>query len=459
MSACSPIKTVTPEEMDFPSVFIQDAQQNWPVSWWQTFNDVQLNQYVEQALLNNYSLQAAAARVAQSSSLLSQQRSNFIPELDANLGRTRNWQESGSSGPSASNNWSAGLSASYEVDLWGSIRASSQQAEFNVSASQAAYRTLANTVAAQVSSAWLGLRKETENLALLVSQQERTSKSLQVIERRQAKGQSSLTDVLQQMQLQESLDTQVIAAQAQQQIYLQQLALWTGQSQIAPMLASDAPYLTNGSMNLVPVDSVALEALKARPDVQQAYHQLEAASAGVALAVTNRYPRFSLAASYTGKDENLNQIFDNWVASLAGSLVLPLIDGGQRKAEVKRQQAIEQEALANYQQTLLEAAQEVQQALVLDNQYALTVTSLSEQLQLAQQTLDLSNSYYLRGQTNYLSLLNAQQDVLGLEQQLLTAQWNHTQARIQLYQAVSHGYFQQQRDKKPESNPSIGGSL
>ena len=459
MSACSPIKTVTPEEMDFPSVFIQDAQQNWPVSWWQTFNDVQLNQYVEQALLNNYSLQAAAARVAQSSSLLSQQRSNFIPELDANLGRTRNWQESGSSEPSASNNWSAGLSASYEVDLWGSIRASAQQAEFNVSASQAAYRTLANTVAAQVSSAWLGLRKETENLALLVSQQERTSKSLQVIERRQAKGQSSLTDVLQQMQLQESLDTQVIAAQAQQQIYLQQLALWTGQSQIAPMLTNDAPYLTNGSMNLVPVDSVALEALKARPDVQQAYHQLEAASAGVALAVTNRYPRFSLAASYTGKDENLNQIFDNWVASLAGSLVLPLIDGGQRKAEVKRQQAIEQEALANYQQTLLEAAQEVQQALVLDNQYALTVASLSGQLQLAQQTLDLSNSYYLRGQTNYLSLLNAQQDVLGLEQQLLTAQWNHTQARIQLYQAVSHGYFQQQRDKKPEGNPSIGGSL
>jgi len=189
------------------------------------------------------------------------------------------------------------------------------------------------------------------------------------------------------------------------------------------------------------LNNVPLEALKARPDVQEAYARLQAASAGVAVAAANRYPRFSLSASYRDSDTEFSQLFDNWVANLAGSLVLPIIDGAGRRAEVERQKAAEQEALADYSQTVLEAAQEVQQALVEEQRYQKTLQSLTDQLELARKTLELQDYYYARGQIDFLDLLNAQQELLSLESQQLTARWNLTQSRIQLYKAVSHGRF------------------
>ena len=129
------------------------------------------------------------------------------------------------------------------------------------------------------------------------------------------------------------------------------------------------------------------------------------------------------------------------MASLAGSLVLPLIDGGQRRAEVQRQQALETEAVANYQQTLLEAAQEVQEALITEQQSAALVESLTRQLTLSKQTQEVQNSSYRRGVTGFLELLSVQQDVLNLETRLLDATWAQVLARIQLYKSVSHGQF------------------
>ena len=211
-----------------------------------------------------------------------------------------------------------------------------------------------------------------------------------------------------------------------------------GQSSLNSEMVGELEPITQPDMTL---NSVSLSALKSRPDVQQAFYELQAASAGVAVAAANRYPRFSLSASYSGSDTDLNNVFDNWVASLAGSLVLPLIDGAQRRAEVERQKASEQEALANYSQTVLEAAQEVQQALVEEQRYQRTLKSLTDQLDLARKTLELQDYYYARGQIDFLDLLNAQQELLSLESQHLAARWNLTQSRIQLYKAVSHGRF------------------
>lgn len=407
-----------------------------PVSWWQAFNDSQLNEAVELALAGNYSLHAAAARLDQSLASVRGSRSDYYPQVNAEVGKSRRWDGD----DSTTDAWSAGVSASYELDLWGSIRAGAAQSQFTADASEAAYRTLANTVAGEVSTYWLGLRVQAERLRLLSSQKQRLETALQVIEGRKRRGQAALTDVWQQQKLVESLSVDIFAAEAQRDIYLQQLALWSGIGETS-LADNEVTALAPIAQPSLTLSQVSLEALKARPDIQQAFAQLQAASAGVAVAVANRYPRLSLTASYTGSDSDLSRVFDNWVANIAGSLVLPLIDGAQRRAEVERQRAAEREALANYSQALLEAAQEVQQALVEERQYQRTLASLTEQLQLARKTLELQDYYYARGQIDFLDLLNAQQELLTLESQHLSARWNLTQARIQLFKAVSHGEF------------------
>lgn len=406
------------------------------INWWMNFNDNDLNSLVAKALANNYSLKAASARVEQSLASLRGSRSDYYPTVNAELGKSRGWNEEGTT----TSKWSGGLTASYELDLWGSIRANARQSEFTADASVAAYRTLANTVAGQVTTSWLGLRMQSENLALLERQRDRLTTAFKVIEGRKRSGQAALTDVWQQQKLVESINLDVYVAKAEQTIYLQQINLWSGQTD--PIAADDIDH----SLQVLPqltehVSGVSLDSLKARPDVQQSFYQVQAAGAGVAAAVANRYPRFTLSASYTGQDSELNQIFDNWVANLAGSLVLPLIDGAQRRADVSRQKAVEAEAVANYTQTVLEAAQEVQEALVVEDRYVHTAKSVLDQLELARKTLQLQDMYYARGQIDFLDLLNAQQELLALEKQYLTARWSLIQARIQLYKAVSHGQF------------------
>ena len=161
MTACTALNTPEPDTPVLPDVFSTDTETPLPpVNWWQSFDDAELDRRVEIALGGNYSLQAAAARVRQSLALLGSARSDYYPTLDATVGRERNWNGD----DSVANSWSAGLSTRYELDLWGNIRAVAQQSEFTLAASGAAYRVLANTVAGQITSSWLGLRIENENL-------------------------------------------------------------------------------------------------------------------------------------------------------------------------------------------------------------------------------------------------------------------------------------------------------
>ena len=215
-------------------------------------------------------------------------RSDYYPEVNAELGKSRQW----TSEDSTTDTWSAG-NTRYEIDLWGGIRAGAAQSRFSADASEAAYRTLANTVAGEVSTYWLGLRVQAGKLRLLEDQKQRLATALKVVEGRKRRGQAALTDVWQQQQLVESLSVDIIEAEAQRDIYLQQLALWLGRGQ-APITADMVSDLTPVPQPDMALNNVPLEALKARPDVQEAYARLQAASAGVAVAAANRYLIFPL---------------------------------------------------------------------------------------------------------------------------------------------------------------------
>ncbi|GGY34685.1 membrane protein [Bacterioplanes sanyensis] len=411
--------------------------------WWQALDDPALLSWVKRALQHNPSLQAAQQRYQQALASARASGAGRYPNVEANLGRSRNIKDAGSE-QSASNAWSAGLSGSYELDIWGRVNALAEQGQWSLLSQSARARLQANSVASEIALAWYGWQMESARLTLLVEQRQRLSEALQAIEGRFRRGLVSVADVWQQQQLLEANQAEQSVAEAQRQLYWQTLVLWVGgDTQGLPNAQTELPQLT-----ALP-QQVSSEAILQRPDVEAAWYQLQSADAGLAAAVASRYPRLSISASLTSQTSDFADLFDNWLANLAANLVLPLIDGGQRRAEVARNQAVVQEQLASYRQTWLQAAREVQQAMILERRAQQQVASVGRQLALARKNEAFQASRYRKGVADFLVLLNAQQDVLQLENQLLQLQLQQLQYRINFYTAVSPGVAEHLAEEKP----------
>jgi len=444
--ACASVDPIQPEAPQLPAHWQQQVEQDQAqrnqTKWWLEFDDAALNQLIEKALQQNYQMQADLARLRQSQAAWDRAGSGQYPDLNLTANKSRSWTESDApnSGDTVTRDtYSLGLTTSYELDFWGSVAAQKQQGEFNYLASAQSAQIRANTLAGQVATSWYGYLKEQHNLQLLKKQQQRLSEGLETVRLRYLRGQVQVSDVWQQEQQLESLNSEMINANAALQGYQQQLALWLGQTEfsltelgLAEADVQALPQLANDRKQL------SSEALLQRPDVQAAYFNLQAANAGLAVAVANRYPRLTLTASYTGSDADIENVLDNWVANLAGGLVLPLIDGDNRRAEVRRNEAVVDEQLALYHNTLLTAVQETEQAMIDEAKQFSLNQSIDQQLALATKTERYQLNRYQKGVGDFLAYLTSQQEVLRLERQQLSANFLVLQNRVQLLKTISH---------------------
>jgi multidrug efflux system outer membrane protein len=453
LSACTTINSIEPKKPDLAEHFItvdddtsNDNSLNSDDFWWLVFDDEKLNTLIQRSLENNYTLKASYARLQQSQAQWKKAGSGQLPDLNLNFKNTQQWQESGAS----NSQYQLDLTASYELDFWGRVAALDEEALQQYYATEAAVHIQTNTVVSQVMFSWYGWVKETQQLQLLQHQRQRIQNGLTVIEGRYLRGTVIASDIWQQEQLLESIHSDIINSQTRQDIYRQQLALWLGKNKLDKSLLTLPENNYQIPQILQATDKVSSLALQQRPDVLQAYAQLQAAGAGLQVAETNRYPRFTLSASYSSLADSPEQILSNWVGSFIAGLTLPLLDGGNLAAEVKRNEAVVSEQLANYQQILLVAMQEIEEALLNERQQLALQASVQYQLQLANQTQNFQSQRYLRGIGDFLSLLKSQQDVLTLERETLGAEFLQLQYRIQLLTTLSHGRFTKADEEESE---------
>ena len=409
--------------------------------WWRDFSDPQLNGLIDQALANNYSLQASLARIKQSQSRWDQAGSSKTPNVQLTAQQSRQWQDGLQQDGTTTDQWQLGLSASYELDFWGRIDSLDEQALQQLNASRAAKNIQTNTVVSQVALAWYGSLQESQQLLLLGQQQARIKNALEVIRGRYLRGKVNASDMWQQEQLLESINSDIIRSETALAIYQQQLALWIGTVSVDQVSAKTMPEPYQIPRFTDPIAQVTSEALHQRPDVKQAYAQILAAQAGLNVAQSNRYPRFTLSASYISAVDTPSDILNNWMTNLIAGLAVPLIDGDNLQAEVRRNQAVVEEAVANYQQVMLTAMQEIEQGLINETQQFLLSKSLELQLQLANKTQQYLTQRYSNGAGDFLSLLTNQQQTLQLERQVLAADYQQLKYRIQLLTSLSHGRF------------------
>ncbi len=403
-----------------------------PQAWWTSFESEALNGHVDRVLAGNLSLAVARARLDAAAAVVRRERSELFPQVDG-IAEARRVEADDDNDRT---DLSLGLAASYEVDLWGRIRAEVAAERLEAMATASDLQTAAVTLSAQVAEVWFSLVVARQQLDLLASQLETNATVLTVLERRFAAGQSGSADVLRQRQLVEASRGQIVIAESQVAVLEHQLAVLEGD---APSRETPVPDELP-SVPPLPMTGVPAELLQRRPDLVAARQRLASADRSLAAAVRDQYPRLDLTASLTTAAERPADLFQEWIGTIAAGLVAPLIDGGFRRAEVERSEAVRRQFLYDYGQSILIALQDVEDALVLEASQVRLIESLTLQRDLAESTNDQLRNQYLNGAADFLAVLSALQAQQQIERDLLEAVRQRVIFRIGLYRALAGGF-------------------
>lgn len=443
LAGCAQPDAAGPSPLSDPPPFSPSGSAAVPDRWWTDFEDDGLNEQIDAALAGNFTIAAAWHRLAEARAVARRAGAALWPTLDGAAGYEYEWDsETGDS-----STWELGLEAGYEVDLWGRIESQAEAEAFRSAASLADYQTAALTLTAEVARTWYQLAEARAELDLIEKQLAVNQQILTVLESRFETGQILSSDILQQQQLLEATREQAIVARSRVDLRRHQLAVLKGRPPQSPQSLPEAELPAPPPM---PNAGLPADLVKRRPDIQQATLTLQAADRDLSAAVSNQYPRIFITGSLTTAAERPEQLFETWLASLAGQVVAPLFDAGRREAEVRRAEAVARRRLAEYGQVVLDAFREVEDSLARNRHQLDRLQSVRDQLRLARQTHQQLQMQYLNGVTDYLSVLTALEDQQQLQRDELAARLAVLDIRIALYRALAGGF---EIDRTEEQTP------
>ncbi|MEX0320820.1 MAG: efflux transporter outer membrane subunit [Puniceicoccaceae bacterium] len=411
---------------------VEPVQPDRRASWWLDFNSSQLNRLMREAFAGSLTLEQSAARLEQVEALARRNNASLWPKLNVR-GDASERRTDTDSGRVVTNNFSGGLYASYEVDLWGELSSSRRASMANYEASKYDLQTAAMTLSANLADAYFDWLSQNAVLAVYESQLESSRNKLEALELRYNRGQATILAVLQQRQQLAGAEARIPPVQANINRLYNRIAILTGRIPGTDLgiVVEELPELPPR-----PVEGIPVRLLANRPDVQAARLDLVSADANVASARAARLPAISLTGSVVSSTGEWNQLFDDWTENLAASLFAPIIDGGSRKADVDRNLAISRERLAGYRLAVLGAIQETENALSDETHQQEFVEALTRQYEAALNSEEESMRRYQRGIITYLDALNAINSRESLEISNLNAKANLLGDRISLYRAL-----------------------
>ncbi|MEO1617531.1 MAG: TolC family protein [Planctomycetota bacterium] len=416
-----------------PPPFSEAGESPVPERWWLVFDDAGLNQQIETALGSSFSLRAARYRVRAARALARREASDLFPDVNgvADVGYGFG------PGPSTES-YVWGLEGSYPVDLWGEIESRVDAERLRAGAVREDYRAVALLLSAEIANVWFALIEAKSQLQLLQEQVETNETGLALQESRFGLGLIRSADVLRQRQLVESTLEQKAITKADVEVLEHQLAVLIGSM---PQSATYQPALRFPKLPPLPVTGLPSELLQRRPDVRRDFLAFQAADRDLASAVADQYPRLNLGGSLLNAADHPEALFRNWFVSLGASLVAPILDGGQRKAEVARTSAVTCELFNRYGQTMLVAFQEVENGLARERYQQERLQHLEAQLELADESAErLREQYLLEPNTDYLAVLTAITGKQRLQREVLAAQLQLINIRVSLYLALAGGF-------------------
>ncbi len=412
-----------------PETSTVPVENNWP----DAFADPELDLLIDWALTGNFTLQTAWDRLAQAQATARQAGAALSPQVDLDAGYRRSRQQIQGQ-TTYSSVYSVGVAAGYEVDLWSRVRSTRQAALLDAQASRDAVDAAAISLTASVAGTWYQLAEAQALVRIARSQIESNQQVLQIVTTQFRKGMAAAADVLRQRQLVAATEAQLISAQETVELLQYTLSVLIG---VEPRLAWQEKMVTIPEPGPLPEVGIPAEVLWRRPDVRQAYRQVQAADLRLAASIANQYPRLSLSASIETSAPSVHDLFDDWLGNLVANAVQPLMDGAQREAEVERQQAVVSERIHTWSQVVLDALFEIEAALTQQRQQEQLLRSIEHQLELARQTYERNHARFIKGQTDYIRVLESLQSLQSLERDVVRARRTLIQRHIDLYRAIA----------------------
>ncbi len=421
--------------IDFRSVFSDSGTVETPDKWWTVFNDLKLNKLIDNALESNLDLKTAWQRLNAAQAVVKSESGSLMPDLEGSLrgemGRTESESEK-------YEDLQLSLSSEYELDLWGRIRSGVEAERYQARASFFDYRAIAISLTAEITRSWFKLVEARNQIRLIEEQIDINEKMLRLIKNRVGIGQIRSVDILRQKGLVESTREQKIIWESRAMVLEHQLSVLQG------LQPGENEVRVNGNLPglpPLPETGVPAELIQRRPDVQSAFFRVKSADRQIASAISSRYPRLSLSATISSTTESSNNLIKDWARSLVGNLLAPIFQGGRLSAEVRRTRAVKKQRLYEYGQIILDAFQEVEDAMIQEKKQTERIHSLEMQVVMAKKTYDQLRIEYFNGISDYLDVLESASHEQQQQREILSANMVLLEYRISLYRALAGGFI------------------
>ena len=414
--------------------------------WSELFGDEALTALVETALQQNFELRIAAERVLQARALYGITRADQFPTVDGSVGFTasRAAQNGANRGIPAGTDTSvsytqAGFSLAWEIDVWGRLRRLTEAARAQYLATEEARRGVIVTLIADVTETYLALRALDLELAIAQRTREIATNSLRLTEVRRTGGVAAGLDVRQAEQLLFTATGQI--ASLEREIALAENALSLLVGRMPGDITRGRALEEHAGPPAVPAGLPSTQ-LQRRPDIRQAEQELIAANAQIGAARAEYFPRISLTGFFGVQSRALTDLLSSpaRLATVTAGAAAPIFNAGRTRANVRFAEAIQREALVNYQRAIHTAFRDVSDALTASTKAREQRAEQERLVQALRESTRLAEERYRAGLDSYLPVLDAQRGWFQGELDLARLRREELASIVQLYRALGGGW-------------------
>ena len=418
------------------------------VAWWREFADPALEGLIAQALEGNRSVKATAALVREARALYAQETFNLAPTVTAEAGYTRQMLSNATFLNDVSRSdrtfgyFTAGFDASWEIDLWGRVRRSMEAADAEIGVAEATKRDVVLSLLAEVARTYFELKGarfqlevarrnavvQEETLNLAVARAEAGRGTELDVSRARAEHKSTLAIL-------PPIETEIARAK-------NRLAVLVGTPPSGFALDVGPAVSLGGALPRLVAIGRPEDLLRRRPDIRRAERRLAGATARIGVATADLFPRLTFNGFLGAEAETVSGLFGSGAAtySFGPHLSWAAFDLGRVAARIRAADARAEADLEIYRQTVLEALEETENALVQFGRQRSRRETLVEAVAAAEQAASIADARYQAGAVDFLSTLDAQRTVLSLQLQLAESQIRTVLALIALYKALGGGW-------------------
>ena len=432
-----------------------------PQEWWKAFGDPALVSLVERAVAQNLDVAIAVARVHEARGIHDIATGALYPQVDGAAGVSRTqFSEHVPSGVGAETVYRAGFDAAWELDLFGSNRAAVRAAEAGLESAEEGRRDALVTLLGEVARNYVELRGAQRQVLLIGENVESERGTLDLTRSRFQAGLATDLDVARAETLVSNTEALIPPLQAAAAASIHRLAVLLGEPPGALLteLSETKPVPVAQGAVAELASGVPAELLRRRPDIRRAERDLAVAVAITDQATADLYPKITLTGSLGLASTSTGNFFDagskTW--EIGASLFAPIFHGGALRANVRVQEARQEQAIARYRLTVLNAFAEVEDSLVNVARERERLKSLESAVSSSRRALDLANDLHLRGLIDFFQVLDAQRSNVLAESELARSETLLTSDTVALYKALGggwEGWETDEKDEKPASAP------